>query len=104
MAYHLANYEKRKKWFLNIINEYVESANRERPEHKRHKWRMKESHFVEMLTRIFVEDIKSMKPKASLKAAMKKHHGDEGIERMGKMMQALKADVKSKLSKNRAMS
>ncbi len=104
MAYHLANYEKRKKWFLNIINEYVESANRERPEHKRHKWRMKESHFVEMLTRIYVEDIKSMKPKPALKSAVKKHHGDEGVERMSKMFAALKLDVKSKLSKNRAMS
>ena len=37
-------------------------------------------------------------------SAVKQHHGDEGIERLKKMMNALKSDVQSKLSKNRAMS
>lgn len=104
MSIHLSNYGKRKKWFLNIINEYVESANREKPENKRHKWRMKETHFVEMLTRIYVADLKKMKPRPDVVSAIKKHHPEDGIERFEKLLAALKVDVKDVLSQNRAMS
>ena len=65
---------------------------------------MKETHFVEMLTRIYVSDLKKMKPKDDLVAAIKKHHPDDGIERFEKLMAALKVDVKNVLSQNRAMS
>jgi len=104
MAIHLSNYAKRKKWFLNIINEYVESANREKSEHKRHKWRMKEGHFVEMLTRIYVIDLKNMKGHEGIVQTIRKHHDQDGVERFNKLLAALKEDVKRVLSKNRAMS
>jgi hypothetical protein len=104
MSIHLANYPKRKKWFLNIINEYVESANREKPENKRHKWRMKETHFVEMMTRIYVAEVKKMKPRSDIVAAVKKYHPDGGMERFEKLMVALKVDIKDVLSQNRALS
>ena len=66
--------------FLNIINEYVESANREMPEHKRHKWRMKEGHFVEMLTRIYVIDLKKMKGHPGIAATIGKIGDQDGVE------------------------
>lgn len=103
VATHFANYEKRKKWFLNIVNEYVESDNRERPPAKQHKWRMKEHHFIEMFTRIYVDDVKKMSPRGPLKQAMTQHHGPGGVERFEKMLAALKLDVKRVLSQNRAI-
>lgn len=100
---HFANFERRKAWFLNVINEHIDSTDGPKAGKATKRWRMRETHFVEMFTRIYLTDTRQMKLSPDLKKYVDVNFDAAQKEKFEKMLTALRGDVRRVLSTNRAV-
>ena len=100
---HFANFDRRKGWFINVVNDYIESNEGPSAGKATKRWRMRETHFVEMFTRIYLTDTRQMKLADDLKKYIDLNFDAEQKEKIEKMLTALRGDVRRVLSTNRAV-
>ena len=100
---HFANFDRRKAWFLNVVNEHIESSDGPKSAKATKRWRMRETHFVEMFTRVYLTDTRQMKLAPDLKKYIDVNFDSEQKEKFEKMLTALRGDVRRVLSTNRAV-
>ena len=100
---HFANFDRRKGWFINVVNDYIESNEGPSAGKATKRWRMRETHFVEMFTRIYLTDTRQMKLADDLKKYIDLNFDAEQKEKIEKLLTALRSDVRRVLSTNRAV-
>ena len=100
---HFANFERRTAWFLNVVNEHIDSAEGPKAGKATKRWRMRETHFVEMFTRIYLTDARQMKLAPDLKKYVDVNFDTAQKEKFEKMLTSLRGDVRRVLSTNRAV-
>jgi len=102
MASRFARYQRRKEWFLKVINNALDVAKKPKSiSDDAWNWRMNDSHFVEMFTRVFIQDMKTMSLRHDFRAILDAEFDDTAKTQVEEMLTHLREDIKRVLSQSR---